>query len=97
MATQSLLSHIATLAGSIVHRLTHAAAWAVGHFRELQRQELEDGPTVAAVRCMPVAGSQWWRFDALTDGDGLHLEDSSWWAQVHYHSRTHEEAPGCAI
>jgi hypothetical protein len=92
MATQPLLSRTAILAGSIVHRLTHAAAWAVGHVREL-----EGGSTVPAIHCMPVAGSQWWRFDALTDGDCLHLKSLSWWAEVHYHSGTHEAAPGCAI
>jgi hypothetical protein len=97
MATRPLLSRTAILAGSIVHRLTHAAAWALGHFRELQRLELEDGSTFPAIRCMPAAGSQWWSFDALTDGDCLHLKGLSWWAEVHYHSRMYEEAPGCAI
>ena len=97
MATQPRLFRTAILAGSIVHRLTHAAAWALGHFRELQRHEVEDGSTVPAIRSMPVAGSQWGRLDALTDGDCLHLKGLSWWAEVHYHSRTHEAAPGCAI
>jgi hypothetical protein len=97
MATPPILSRTAILAGSIVHRLTHAAAWTLRHVRELQRHELEDGSTVPAIHGMPVAGSQWGRFDALTDGDCLPLKSLSWWAEVHYHSRTHEAAPGCAI
>jgi hypothetical protein len=87
-------SRSALLAGSIIHRLTHTAAWVLGHFRELQvyhlspaeceAQGLPEGSTEPHIYVQPLGNTRWWHFDAWTDGDCLHLRALGWWAEVHY-------------
>lgn len=94
MTTQPTLSRAALVAGSIVTRLTHAAAWLLSFRRELQRHELKwweseamglpEGSTIPAVHCFPVTGSPWWRVDVWSDGDCLHIDALGWTGEVHY-------------
>jgi hypothetical protein len=98
MTTQLTLSRAALLAGSIVNRMTHAAAWLLSLRHELKHHELPwweceklglpEGSTIPAIHCMPVGGSPWWRFDVWTDGDCLHLRALGWWGEAHYIPRT---------
>lgn len=82
------------LAGSIVRRLTHAAAWVLGHFRELQvyhftpdecdAQGLPEGTTVPHIYAGPLVGACWWHIDIWADGDCLNIRALGWWGEVHY-------------
>lgn len=93
------------LAGSIVHRITHAAAWVLSHFRKLndhhltpeecEAQGLPEGATEPHIYVQPIACARWWHIDAWTDGDCLHLRALGWWGEVHYHPKASgSEAPG---
>ena len=97
MTTQHNLSRSSILAGSIVHRLTLAAARLVALRHELQTHETEDGTAEPCIYAMPLAGSPWWMVDAWSDGDCLHLQALGWTGEVHYKAaRTHQKAPDSA-
>lgn len=93
---------VSSLAGSLVHRLTHTAAWVLSQFRELNHQHLTpdecekrglpEGSTEPHIYCWPLANGRWWRFDAWSDGDCLHIDALGWTGEVHYIPKARKEA-----